>query len=207
MPNRAVTLRVAAGCAVVGMILLLLASLHVFRGKVLSTTESALLFVGLGLVIVAGVLAIIDVRAEAEHVPNEPSDVPVVEDGAVESVTTASSAPSWTFRCRAEGAGRVDAGDLSSSVRRGATLAAYQEGVTIAIGKTEEKRAWDELTAITATLNPSEAQISVSYDGRHGDTSATFVGRNADLAPVATALVAAAPAGLVTVSYGTDRRA
>jgi hypothetical protein len=203
MPNRVVTLRVAAGCAVVGMILLLLASLHVFRGKVLSASESALLFVGLGLVVVAGVLAIIDVRAEAEHDRNETSDV---EHHDVKSVTAAPSAPSWTFRCRAEGAGRVDAGELSSSVRRGATLAAYQEGVTITIGKTEEKRTWDELTAITATLNPSQAQISVSYEGRHGGTSATFTGRNSDLAPVATALVAAAPSGLVTVSYGNDRR-
>jgi hypothetical protein len=206
MPSRAATLWLAAACAVAGTVLLVLASIHVLRGHVLSTTGNALLFTGFGLVVVAGVLAIVGTWATGPTPGSDPviDVVPAEATGSgvdVGAGFVADTAPDWRFLCRAECAGRVEAGDLSSSVRRGATVSAYREGLRLTIGKTDEQRTWEELTAITAVLDRSETTITVSYDGRHGDTAATFTGRNADLAPVATALAAAAPSDLVAVTY------
>jgi hypothetical protein len=200
--------------ALIGLALLVFESVQAMRGQVLGTVGTTLLFVGLGLIVVAGVLLVIGVFTEPmaagasagsvtpDQAPDDAS--PQAATAATIVDTEADAAAGWTVLCRADCAGRYDAGETHETVRRGATLVVYREGVLIGLGKRQQHRSWTHVTGIAALLGGNQAKITVQFDsGADGADSAeaVFTGKNGDLAPVATALVSAAPDSLVSVTY------
>jgi hypothetical protein len=207
----------AVTVAAVGLVLLVVESIQAIRGQVLSSVDTTLLFVGLGLVVVAMATLAVSISTEpvtAEPVtdpspaapeapvtPAEPVESPEPPPAPVLDDTEADAAASWTLVHRVECAARLEAGDLQASVRRGATLAVYNEGVFLAVGTLHQHRSWPNVRTITAGLAGAQATIDVGFTIGSDDAVARFTGKNRDLAPLTTALVSAAPAALVAVTY------
>jgi hypothetical protein len=258
------------GLGLAGLALLAVETVRVLNNTVLDSVSTALLFVGVGLVVVSGLLAVISVTGdrltapatedgapsvisipepavvsvadpvadpatvtlpEAAAVPARPAVSPAraagtparpgksalatlrtrstislpaeatVTGGAVVAAPVAPDSTTWTLLCRADGAGQLAANSETKEVRRGATLIAYREGVLIGIGPTQLHQPWATIHGVNARLGGGEATISVQFDRDGTPAEATFTGKNGELAPVATALVTAAPAGVVDVSY------
>jgi hypothetical protein len=200
----------------IGLALLVFEAVQTLRSVVLGTLGTTLLFVGLGLVLIAAAMSVAVVSgapAAAGSGPDVSSDVSPEQSTTAAAATTqepAAPAPvdtnvdvaaGWTLLCRTDGAGRLQTGAQESSVRRGATLVAYKEGVLVGVGKFQQHLAWSDVTTIDANLASGQARIRVQFQGRDGSTEAVFSGKSGELAPVATALVSAAPDGHVNVTY------
>jgi hypothetical protein len=220
MHGRGMTISTAT-LGVIGLALLGFESVQAMRNVVLGGVGTTVLFVGLGLVVITGAALLVALSDQpmAAAAPDTGQD-PVADGAAPELAsrpaptkaatvpaatlpdTEAGAAAGWTLVHRTDCAGRLDAGDLHASVRRGASLTAYNEGLLIGVGKLEQHRSWSHITTIAAVLAGNQATITVAFDTGAGTAEAVFSGKTGDLAPVATALVTAAPAGVVDVSYG-----
>jgi hypothetical protein len=210
MNGRALTITPAV-LGPIGLALLVFESVQTLRSVVLGTRGMTVLFVGIGLVVIAGTLAVVAVSGSVGSTSTASVDptVTFAADRVAVAATPAETqqdgnaevAAGWTLLCRTDGAGRIATGADETSVRRGATLIAYEEGVLIGVGKTQQHLAWPDVTGIDAMLSGGQARIKVQFGGDAGTTEATFTGKTGDLAPVATALVSAAPEGRVSVKY------
>jgi hypothetical protein len=203
MPSRSTALVILV-LAVAGLAMLVFESVRAIDGSVLGTVGTSLLFVGLGLVVVAGLGLIIVMASE----PAEPLE-PVALNSSISAGTAptstpadpATATPGWTELRGARCSGQVSVGADRESVRRGASLVAFREGIEIGVGKTSGRRAWADVAAVTARLGGNDTRVTVCYIDDGITTEAIFSGNPGDLAAVATALVSAAPTGLVEVSY------
>jgi hypothetical protein len=206
---------------IAGLALLGVEGVEAMRNVVLTTLSTGLLFGGLGLVVLAGALAAAGVlTAPGSSLPATQPAVAAPTEPVVEQPRTparkraaapvgtdlvdreAGKAARWTLVHRADCAGRVKAGELTASVRRGATLIAYREGLEVSVGAVSQHRSWRHVTKVVADLAGTQATVTVDFTTNVGAAQATFSGKTGDLAPIATALVSAAPSGIVEVTYG-----
>jgi hypothetical protein len=211
---------------VAGLALLGFEGVEAMRNVVLSDLATGLLFAGVGLIVIAAALAVAGLVATpsspvpvAETALESPAEAPkqtARKRSAAASTATKATKPAdatlvdreaekaakWTLVHRADCAGRASAGEITASVRRGATLIAYREGLEVVVGTFAQHRSWRYVTKVVANLAGSQATITVDFTTNIGAGQASFTGKTGDLAPIATALVSAAPAGIVDVTYG-----